>query len=140
MSQDIQIPLTVKVDDAGDEFYVGRPRQSTMVDLATTTFVVLHPERDGDSATMIVKPRRPRRAPSKATDRTWLSEVRRAEQHFDSVPGGYVGYGYFINNWKSQDLPVGLHKRKPVVDRLVEEGRLEVYAAPDGKEAIRSVA
>jgi len=137
MSREIEIPLTVRVDEAGDEFYVARPRRPTVVDLSKSTFVVLHPEKDGEPATMIIRVRSHKRFPRQAPDDLWVAEVRRAEDRFG--PDGYVGYGYFINNWKSQSLPHGLQSRKPVIDRLVKEGRLEVYEAPDGKEAIRSV-
>lgn len=137
MSRDIEIPLIVKTDDAGEEFYVARPRLPAVVDLSKSTLVVLHPEEDGATATMIIKPRPIRKQPKKAPDDTWVAEVQRAESRFGD--DGYVGYGYFINNWKSQALPHGLPNRKPVIDRLVREGRLEVYEAPDGKEAIRSV-
>jgi uncharacterized LabA/DUF88 family protein len=63
----------------------------------------------------------------------FLSELERAERHFDS---GYVGLALFLHRWMTQqDLP---HWMRPtILDVLVAQGKVEVYETGDGKMALR---
>lgn len=131
MAKDIEFPMKVSVDEDDNEFYEVSPGLPLMIDLSKTTFIIQHPEEDGGEATLILK----RRDISELV----LEEIQRAEEHFTST-GGYLGYGYFLTNWKSRNLPHGVQSRKAIVDSLIHEGKIEVYIADDGKEAIRHVS
>ena len=65
---------------------------------------------------------------------TFIEEVRRAEEKFQ---GGYVGANYFVTRWSSEVLEDSPESRRRLLDVLVDDGRVEVYEAPDGKKAIR---
>lgn len=65
---------------------------------------------------------------------TFIEEVRRAEEKFQ---GGYVGANYFVTRWASDVLEESPDSRRRLLDALVDDGRVEVYEAPDGKKAIR---
>ena len=65
----------------------------------------------------------------------FLDEVRRAEEKFH---GGYVGANYFVTRWASEVLDESPDSRRRLLDALVDDGRVEVYSAPDGKKAIRA--
>ncbi len=64
----------------------------------------------------------------------FLEEVRRAEDKFQ---GGYVGANYFVTRWASDVLEEAPDSRRRLLDTLVDDGRVEVYEAADGKKAIR---
>lgn len=64
----------------------------------------------------------------------FIDEVRRAEEKFH---GGYVGANYFVTRWSSEVLEDSPESRRRLLDTLVDDGRVEVYEAPDGKKAIR---
>jgi uncharacterized LabA/DUF88 family protein len=64
----------------------------------------------------------------------FLEEVRRAEEKFH---GGYVGANYFVTRWSSEVLEESPESRRRLLDVLVDDGRVQVYEAPDGKKAIR---
>ncbi|MEL6349177.1 MAG: hypothetical protein AAFV53_39100, partial [Myxococcota bacterium] len=66
-----------------------------------------------------------------------LDELRRAESHFSG--GGYVGMNYFINRWKSTGMPHTPDERQDVLDALIDDGRVELYEAPNGDRAIRVI-
>lgn len=70
-----------------------------------------------------------------ANNNALLEELRKAEKKFS---GGYVGLNYFINRWASSQLDNDPTYRKDIIDDLIVDGSVEVYKAPDGKEAIRS--
>jgi uncharacterized LabA/DUF88 family protein len=65
----------------------------------------------------------------------FLGELLAAEAKF---AGGYVGLGYFITKWRSPSLDPDPDQRRKLLDQLVHEGRVEMYLAPDGAQAIRS--
>jgi len=71
---------------------------------------------------------------SEAERETFIEEVRRAEEKFQ---GGYVGANYFVTRWSSEVLEGSPESRRRLLDALVDDGRVEVYDAPDGKKAIR---
>jgi uncharacterized LabA/DUF88 family protein len=64
----------------------------------------------------------------------FLSELRRAEAKFDE---GYVGVNYFLTRWQGDVLDESPEIRRRVLDRLVRAGRVEIYTAGDGAQAIR---
>lgn len=74
----------------------------------------------------------------------FLNELERAEDNFSkklpgSVRSGYVGLGFFMTKWRAEKLSPLPEVRKAILDRLIESGDVEVYDAPDGKKAIRTV-
>jgi hypothetical protein len=64
----------------------------------------------------------------------FIDELRTAEERFS---GGYVGLGYFVMRWRSPVLEQTPEGRRALLDELVAEGRVEIYDAPDGAQAIR---
>jgi len=64
----------------------------------------------------------------------FVSEVKRAQQKFE---GGYVGASYFVSRWGSDLISNSPNERRKILDHLVEQGRIDLYDAPDGKKAIR---
>lgn len=71
----------------------------------------------------------------------FVQELSRAEAHFsrsrEGTRNGYVGLGYFITKWRSDQMSNQPDGRRLILDRLTEIGRVEVYAAGDGFTAIR---
>jgi uncharacterized LabA/DUF88 family protein len=70
----------------------------------------------------------------------FLQELRKAQDHFSkSRPGstgGYVGLGYFLTKWRSSALTSDAELRRQVLDSLVEQGKVDVYTASDGYQAL----
>jgi hypothetical protein len=139
---DIEIPLEVRTDLHGDEYYVGRATKSCVVDLSEATFLIFHPADDEGLATMKVKRGKRKKKPPKQLadeelDQVCIKEIQRAVNKFK---GGYVGVGYFLTLWRarSRAFPVGAARRQSILDRLLDQGLVEIYTAPDGKEAIRT--
>lgn len=64
----------------------------------------------------------------------FLAELQQAQSKFS---GGYVGLGYFLTRWRSAHLDTTPEIRRRVLDRLLAEGFVETYNAPDGALAIR---
>ena len=64
----------------------------------------------------------------------FVEEVRKAQAKFE---GGYVGANYFITRWGSELIDENPENRRKMLDMLVEQERIEIYDAPDGKKAIR---
>ncbi|MCP4504020.1 MAG: NYN domain-containing protein [Deltaproteobacteria bacterium] len=62
------------------------------------------------------------------------TELKKAEEKFE---GGYVGIGYFITRWRTSSLSNLPDVRRRLLDTLVDEGRIEIYTADDGAEALR---
>jgi len=123
MSKPLEIPL---VRDG--ESFVGSDKSST--------FVVY---TDGEKPRIVVKPRQPRASSVRSVDalkEVFLAEIQRAVDNF-AERDGYLGFGLFLTHWKSPKLPFGVDSRKPVVEALIEDGLVEVYEAPDGKDALR---
>ena len=156
-SDQFEIPTVVKTDGNNDEYYVATPTLPATVDLSKVVFLIFHPREGETRGTMVIKPRtsstvpeqRPKREPlvvrgalsplavGGSEDEVFYSEVQRCEEHFAGT--GYVGLGYFLTSWKSVLIPQGVEARKPILDRLIEKGWLELYSAADGKDAIRSL-
>lgn len=65
----------------------------------------------------------------------FLDELKAAEARFS---GGYVGLAYFITRWRSSLIDANPDARRRVLDELVEDDLVEVYAAPDGAQALRT--
>lgn len=61
-------------------------------------------------------------------------ELKIAEDRFS---GGYVGLGYFVTKWRSPALDSSTEVRRRLLDALVDDGRIEIYDADDGAQAIR---
>lgn len=68
-----------------------------------------------------------------AVDESFLKELRRAQAKFEE---GYVGVNYFLTRWQGDVLQDSPEARRRVLDRLVREGRVEIYTASDGAQAI----
>lgn len=64
----------------------------------------------------------------------FISELQQAQNKFN---GGYVGLGYFLTRWRSPFLDSTPDIRRHVLDKLLAEGFVETYNAPDGALAIR---
>lgn len=64
----------------------------------------------------------------------FLAELEQAQSKFS---GGYVGLGYFLTRWRSVHLDSTPDIRRRVLDKLLAEGFVETYNAPDGALAIR---
>jgi len=67
---------------------------------------------------------------------SFMEELERAEEHFD---GRYVGLSYFVSRWRSDTLTSSPEQRRQILDKLIDDGAVEVYDAPDGNKAIRIV-
>lgn len=67
----------------------------------------------------------------------FLTELQQAESKFS---GGYVGLGYFLTRWRSSNLDTTPEVRRQVLDKLLSEGFVETYNAPDGALAIRVIS
>lgn len=65
---------------------------------------------------------------------SFLAELEQAQNKFS---GGYVGLGYFLTRWRSAHLDTTPDTRRRVLDKLLAEGFVETYNAPDGALAIR---
>lgn len=156
-SDQFEIPTTIKIDSNNDEYYVATPELPATVDLSKVVFLIFHP-RDGENrGTLVIKPRstgergerRERRDPivirgsvaastgPGSEEEVFYAEVKRCEEHFAGT--GYVGLGYFLTSWKSVLLPHGVDARKPILDRIVNKGWVELYRASDGRDALRTV-
>jgi len=70
--------------------------------------------------------------------KAFLDEVLTASRHFDEK-GGYVGVHFFLNRWASERLEPSPEIRQRLMDKLIREGKLEVYDAPDGNKALRVI-
>lgn len=64
----------------------------------------------------------------------FLAELEQAQNKFS---GGYVGLGYFLTRWRSAHMDNTPDTRRRVLDKLLAEGFVETYNAPDGALAIR---
>lgn len=64
----------------------------------------------------------------------FMSELIQAEKKFE---GGYVGMGYFLNNWRSIHLDDSPQARREVLDHLVEKDWVDSYEVGEGKMALR---
>ena len=126
MAKPLEIPL-VREDGEDGEFFVGSDKSST--------FVVY---TNGEHPRLVVRPHRRQTTPRSADSlkEVFLSEIRRAVDNF-AERDGYLGFGLFLTHWKSPKLPFGVDSRKPVVEALIADGLVEVYTAPDGKDALR---
>ena len=63
-----------------------------------------------------------------------MDELKRAEIKFH---GGYLGLNYFVTRWRSDRLDASPDVRRRILDRLASDGKVEIYAAPDGTKAIK---
>lgn len=72
-------------------------------------------------------------ASSEPTD-ILLDEVRRAQSKF---PMGYVGVNFFIHRWQASNLDPDPNLRRELIERMIQEERLELYMTDEGTKAIR---
>ena len=63
-----------------------------------------------------------------------LDEIKRAQA---AMPGGYVGVHFFVTRWRSEKLAEIPDLRRRILDRLVEQGKVEIYLTEDGIQAVR---
>lgn len=63
-----------------------------------------------------------------------LDEIRRAQE---TMPDGFVGAHFFVTRWKSDRLPDISDFRRRTLDRLVAQGKAEIYLTEDGVQAVR---
>ena len=135
MSNQIELTTAVKVDGNNDEYYVVSPNLDVTINLSEVTFVVFHPEEGSDKGTLIIKKKGEAKQKSGNPEELFLEELKRAEDRFSD---GYINYRYFIGHWKSYSLPRGAEDRLRIADRLLADGRIEIYTTADGKEAVRT--
>lgn len=91
--------------------------------------------RDGGTGVSELAAPEPNSGPATGSGpEAFLEELENAERKFN---GGYVGLGYFLSKWKSAVLTQLPDQRREILDQLLAEGKVEVYTAPDGKDAIR---
>lgn len=81
---------------------------------------------------------------SETDEEVFLAELEKAEANFSqrrpgNMRGGYVGLGFFMTKWRSPNFDPSPDLRKAIMDRLIENGDVEVYDAPDGKMALRLI-
>ncbi len=67
-------------------------------------------------------------------DEACIAEIRRAQA---AMPGGYIGAHFFVTRWKSSTLPEIVDFRRRTLDRVVAQGKAEVYLTEDGLQAVR---
>jgi uncharacterized LabA/DUF88 family protein len=65
----------------------------------------------------------------------FLEEVGRAEKQFE---GGYVGVNFFVTKWRSDRLDPSVSVRQRLLNRLVEDGYIEIYETDTGEKAMRT--
>ena len=53
------------------------------------------------------------------------------------MPGGYVGVHFFVTRWRSEKLAEIPDLRRRIIDRLVEEQKIEIYLTDDGIQAVK---
>lgn len=63
-----------------------------------------------------------------------VDEVRRAQAKF---PMGYVGVNFFIHRWQASNLDPDPNLRRELIERMVQEERLELYVTDEGTKAVR---
>ncbi len=63
-----------------------------------------------------------------------LDEIRKAQA---AMHNGYVGVHFFVTRWRSVTLPEIPDLRRRTLDRLVADGKAEIYLADDGTQAVR---
>ncbi len=63
-----------------------------------------------------------------------LEEIKRAQA---AMPGGYVGVHFFVTRWRSEKLAEIPDLRRRIIDRLVEQQRIEIYLTDDGIQAVK---
>lgn len=80
-------------------------------------------------------PERAAPADPEVQKQVFLDELKAAEARFN---GGYVGLAYFVTRWRSAQLDGNPDVRRRTLDDLVDEGLVEIYAAPDGAQALRT--
>ena len=64
----------------------------------------------------------------------FLDELKRATA---AMPGGYIGAHFFVTRWRSHSLVEIPDFRRRILDRLVEQGKAEIYLTDDGIQAVR---
>ena len=64
----------------------------------------------------------------------FMDELQRATV---AMPGGYIGAHFFVTRWRSHTLVENPEFRRRVLDRLVEQGKAEIYLTEDGIQAVR---
>jgi len=69
------------------------------------------------------------------TEALFLEELARADRRFEN---GYVGANYFLKRWKSRRLTQDFQARNRILQKLVEKGKVQIYEAPDGNQALRA--
>jgi len=72
--------------------------------------------------------------PSNDARETFVAELRKAEAKFHD---GYVGANYFVTRWRAEGFDDDPEGRRQILAALEDEGRVEVYHAPDGNKALR---
>lgn len=64
----------------------------------------------------------------------FLSELKRAIDRFHN---SYVGLHYFITSWRGRNFNCPPKVRHTILDKLVDDGKVEIYESEDGHKAIR---
>lgn len=67
-----------------------------------------------------------------------IGAVQEAENYFGTER--YVGFNFFINEWRTNKIPRDPSSRKTILQQAIEDGEIEVYDSDDGCRAIRTCA
>jgi uncharacterized LabA/DUF88 family protein len=69
-----------------------------------------------------------------AMESACMEEIKRASS---AMPGGYVGVHFFVTRWRSEKLAEIADLRRRLLDRLVEQAKIEIYLTAEGIQALR---
>jgi len=67
-----------------------------------------------------------------------VAALGEAEKYFGDER--YVGFNMFVKDWRSDNLPKDINRRKRLVQEMIEDGEIEAYEADDGCRALRTCA
>jgi hypothetical protein len=134
---ELSFRLKQKIDSAGGDYYIFQEDFPISIDLSRVVFLIFPADDESEDGKLVIRMKETKAPlPVPAGKEALLEEVKKAEV---VMSGGYVGVGYFCLNWKAPRLPSGAEARRRLIDLLVADKRLEIYQAPDGKEAVRSL-
>lgn len=66
-----------------------------------------------------------------------VAAVKEAELYFGDER--YVGFNMFTKDWRSENLPKDINRRKQLIQNAIDAGEIEGYEADDGCRAIRTI-
>jgi len=73
---------------------------------------------------------------SKNIEVSFVDALNEAQSRFGE---GYVGTHYFLKEWRDDKLPRSIEDRRIILERLVEQGMVEIYDTEEGSKALRTL-